>query len=78
MAFHQQIALLIYLYAFFRIPPLYKGKGWSLLNTDHLSLTSLWKVCMSSLATSQLGLLMKEELDVEGRIEPMCGTAFPV
>jgi len=45
---------------------------------DHLSLTSLWEVCMSSLATSQLGLVMKEELDVEGRIEPMCGTAFPV
>lgn len=36
MAFHQQIPLIIYFYAFFRIPPLYKGKGWSLLNTDHL------------------------------------------
>lgn len=44
----------------------------------HLSLTSLCKVCMSSQATSQLGLGLKEELDVEGRIEPMCGTAFPV
>ena len=59
MAFHQQIALII----FFEY---------------HLSLTFLLKVCMYSLATYQLGLVMKEELDVEGRIEPMCGTAFPV
>lgn len=30
-----------------------------------------------SQATSQLGLGMKEEFDVEGRIEPMCGFHSP-